>query len=375
MSKTLALLKELMSKHSLTPDDAGCQDILIKRLKAANFHIKELPFGNTQNFWAWHGATEPTIVFAGHTDVVPPGPDSQWQSPPFSPTEREGYLFGRGAADMKSGLSAMIVAAENFVAENPNHNGTIGFIVTSDEEGTALDGTKRVVDYLQEHNVKLNYCVVGEASSNKQLGDAIKIGRRGSMHGELTIFGKQGHIAYPHLADNPIHSSFQALQALANHEWDQGNTYFSPTSFQFYHIHSDAGADNVIPGILKAHFNFRFAPIHTAEQLQQQCHNILDQHQLNYKIDWRISGRPFFSGNGKLATVCSEAIQSICNIKPELNTYGGTSDGRFIATTGCEVVELGPVNESIHKVNEHIKIDDVEKLTKIYQRVLELLFQ
>lgn len=373
MSETLTLLKKLISKPSITPNDEGCQDILINRLKAAGFRIKQLPFGDTKNFWAWHGDGKPSIIFAGHTDVVPPGPEDQWQSPPFSPTEQDGYLFGRGAADMKSGLSAMIVAAENFVKENPNHNGTVGFIVTSDEEGRAVDGTKQVIDYLQQQNITFNYCVVGEASSNKQLGDAIKIGRRGSMHGELIIFGKQGHIAYPDLLENPIHRSFEALHALANTQWDQGNEYFAPTSFQFYSINSDAGADNVVPGSLKAYFNFRFAPIHTAEQLQQKCHEILDQHELNYKMNWRVSGHPFFSGNGKLADVCSKAIQDVCSIKPEPNTYGGTSDGRFIAPTGSEVVELGPVNESIHKVNEHIKINDIDKLTKVYQRVLELI--
>lgn len=373
MSETLMLLKELISKPSLTPNDKGCQDILINRLAAANFQIKKLTLNGVANFWARHGTQQPTIIFAGHTDVVPPGPEDQWESPPFSPTERNGYLFGRGAADMKSGLSAMVVAAENFVKENPAHKGTIGFIVTSDEEGHAIDGTKQVVNYLQQQNVTLNYCIIGEASSHKRLGDAIKIGRRGSMHGELTILGKQGHIAYPHLADNPIHGSLQALNTLAATKWDNGNDYFPPTSFQFYRVKADSGADNVIPNVLQVHFNFRYAPIHTAEQLQQKCQHILDQHKLNYEINWRVSAQPFFSGNGKLATVCSKAIQSICNIKTQPNTYGGTSDGRFIAPTGCEVIELGPVNDSIHKVNEHIKIDDINKLTQIYQRVLELL--
>ena len=374
MTTTLNLLKELISIPSVTPDDKGCQTLLINRLKSVGFQVHPLIIEGVTNFWAWHGSQQPTLVFAGHTDVVPPGAEDQWQSPPFSPSERDGYLYGRGAADMKSGLSAMVVAAENFVREHPDHKGTIGFIVTSDEEGPAINGTVKVVEYLQEQNIPLTYCVVGEASSNKQLGDAIKIGRRGSMHGKLLIHGKQGHIAYPNLADNPMHRSFQALHELTKIQWDEGNEHFTPTSFQFNYIHSDAGAANVIPGTLKTHFNFRYAPIHTAEQLQKRCHQVLDQHGLKYDLEWNISSRPFFSGNGTLAQTTAQAIQDICQIQTEPNTYGGTSDGRFIAQTGCEVIELGPVNDSVHKVNENIRIEDIEKLTRIYQRLLELIF-
>ena len=373
MSATLTLLKELIRQASITPTDADCQTILMTRLTKAGFQTKPLLQNKVHNLWAWHGSGEPTFIFAGHTDVVPPGAEDQWDFPPFVPTEHNGYLYGRGATDMKSGLSAMIVAAENFVKNNPHHKGTLGFIITSDEEGPAVDGTQKVVDYLQQQNIPLHYCVVGEASSNQQLGDAIKIGRRGSMYGELIIFGKQGHIAYPHLSDNPIHRSFQALDALAKTTWDTGNKHFTPTSFQIYKVHADGGAANIIPNTLKVYFNFRYAPIHPVDKLQQQCQHILNQYQLKYDLQWNVSSLPFFSGNGKLATVCSQAIQDICHIHTVPNTYGGTSDGRFIAPTGCEVIELGPVNESAHKVNEHIKIADLNKLTQVYQRILELM--
>ncbi len=375
MNETLTLLKQLIQCPSLTPNDADCQKILIQRLKTAGFQCESLPFGNVQNFWAWHGSSSPTIVFAGHTDVVPPGDEKAWRTPPFTPTERDGYLYGRGSADMKSGLSAMVIAAENFIKQNPHHKGTIGFIVTSDEEGPATHGTKKVVDHLQKKKISLNYCVVGESTSNETLGDAIKIGRRGSMYGELTVLGKQGHIAYPHLADNPIHRCFQALDALAKTTWDQGNEHFTPTSFQIYNIHSDAGAQNVIPGILTTQFNFRYAPIHTTEQLQQKCEAILKQHKLDYQLKWCVSSQPYYSGNGKLANACQQAIQEICGITAEPNTYGGTSDGRFLAHTGCEVVELGPVNKSAHHVNENTKIADLEKLATVYQRILELILR
>lgn len=374
MMDTLDLLKTLIAKKSITPDDAGCQNLLIDTLQSAGFQIKKLPFGDVNNVWAWHGETQPTLAFAGHTDVVPPGPENEWLSPPFTPTERGGFLYGRGAADMKSGLAAMITAAIQYVNDNPQHPGTIGFIITSDEEGDAINGTTKVVDYLQEQNITLDYCIVGEATSEKQCGDAIKIGRRGSLHGILTIIGKQGHIAYPQLADNPIHRSFQALDELAKTQWDTGDEFFSPTSFQIHTAEAGTGASNVIPGTFSIKFNFRFAPVCTAESLQEKTQAILDQHGLNYTLDWHLSSKPFFSGNKQLARHCVTAIQDICDITPDLNTKGGTSDGRFIAPTGCEVVELGPVNASIHKVNEHIKTNDVEKLRAVYQRILELVF-
>lgn len=372
MIETLQLVKQLIERPSITPHDAGCQEILMNRLTSAGFQCKSLPFEEVTNFWAWHGEEQPSLIFVGHTDVVPPGDENQWQSPPFTPTEKDGYLYGRGATDMKSGLAAMIVAAENFVKRHPKHEGCIGFIVTSDEEGSAKNGTQKVVGYLRKKNIKLNYCIVGEASSNQILGDAVKIGRRGSMYGELTIIGKQGHIAYPHLADNPIHRSFQAFNALTKTEWDQGNDHFTPTSFQFYSIEAGAAA-NVIPAMLTAKFNFRFAPIHAPEALQQKLEKILHQNQLNYKIRWDIPSPSFFSGNGKLAALSRQAIKEICHLDTELSTYGGTSDGRFIAPTGCEVVELGPVNQTAHRINENTRIIDLEKLSEIYFRILELL--
>lgn len=374
MNETLTLLKKLIACRSITPHDAGCQDILISRLQSAGFHIERLPFENVENFWAWHGDSQPTLIFAGHTDVVPPGDESQWTASPFEPVEKDGYLYGRGSVDMKSGLSAMAIAAINFVQQNPDHPGTIGFIVTSDEEGPALHGTQRVVSELQKKGFSFHYCIVGEATSNHQLGDAIKIGRRGSLYGDLTIIGKQGHIAYPHLAENPIHRAFQAFDALAQMEWDQGNQHFTPTSFQFYRIHSDGGASNVIPQQLKAYFNFRYAPVHSTEQLQQKCEGILKKYGLNYELKWDASSLPYYSGYGKLAQICSQVIEEMCDIKTEPNTYGGTSDGRFIAQTGCEVVEFGPVNTTAHHINENIRVDDLKKLTQIYERILERTF-
>ncbi|MFW0094682.1 MAG: succinyl-diaminopimelate desuccinylase [Coxiella endosymbiont of Haemaphysalis qinghaiensis] len=373
MSETLKLLKQLIKRPSITPNDAGCQDILIKYLISTGFQYERLPFAEVNNLWAWHGKNPPLMIFAGHTDVVPPGDEVQWQSPPFAPTEKNGYLYGRGAADMKSGLAAMVVAAQKFVKQYPNHNGTIGFIITSDEEGQAKNGTRKVVEYLQRKNIKMDYCIIGEASSNEVLGDAIKIGRRGSLHGYLTIFGKQGHIAYPHLADNPIHRSFQALDALVKTTWDKGNDYFTPTSLQFYHIEADGGAANIIPEKLKTKFNFRFAPIYSLEALQKKLETILTQHQLKYAIQWDISRQPFFRSNGKLAAVTRQAIKEICRRETETNTYGGISDSQFLAATGCEVVEVGPVNKTIHHVNENISIIDLDKLSEIYFQILKAI--
>ena len=373
MSETLKLLRQLIKRPSITPNDAGCQDILIEYLVSAGFQYERLPFAEVSNLWAWHGKSSPLLVFAGHTDVVPPGDEEQWQSPPFTPTETNGYLYGRGAADMKSGLAAMMVAAQKFVKQYPNHNGTIGFIITSDEEGEAKNGTRKVLEYLQKKNIKMDYCIVGEATSNEVLGDAIKIGRRGSLHGYLTILGKQGHIAYPYLADNPIHRSFQVFDALIKTTWDQGNDCFTPTSFQFYHIEADGGATNVIPGKLKAKFNFRFAPIHSHEALQKKFETILAQYQLKYVIQWNVSRQPFFKGDSKLAVITRQVIKEICQRETEPNTHGGTSDGQFFATTGCEVVELGPVHKTVHQVNEHTSIADLDKLSEVYFEILKAI--
>ncbi len=371
--KTLALLKQLIERPSMTPQDKGCQDIIAERLRAMEFQIVRLPFGDIDNLWAYHGTGEPSIIFVGHTDVVPPGDHAAWHTPPFVPTEQDGYLYGRGAADMKSGLSAMVVGVEEFIARHPDHAGTIGFMITSDEEGVAEQGTKKIVDYLTAENVPLNYAIVGEASSCKQLGDVMKIGRRGSMYGHLTILGKQGHIAYPDLADNPIHHSFLACQALIREPWDTGNAFFPPTSLQLYSMHSDAGASNIIPGQLDLKFNFRFSPIYEAADLQRRCEAILDKFPLNYTLKWKITSQPFLSGYGKLATVCEQAVHHFCGIKSEPKTDGGTSDGRFLAEVGCEVVELGPINATAHQVNECVAIADLQRLTDIYQHSLELL--
>lgn len=370
MSDTLKLLKQLIERPSITPHDAGCQDILIQHLTSKGFQYERLPFSEVNNLWAWHGKSSPLVIFAGHTDVVPPGDETQWVSPPFTPAEKNGYLYGRGAADMKSGLAAMVVAAQKFIKQYPDHNGTIGFIITSDEEGLAKNGTRKVVEYLQKKNIKIDYCIVGEASSNKTLGDAIKIGRRGSLYGYLTIFGKQGHIAYPNLADNPIHCCFQAFDILAKTTWDQGNDYFTPTSLQFYHIEADGGATNIIPSKLTAKFNFRFSPIQSPEILQKKFEMILDKQKLKYEIKWNLSRQPFFSGNGKLAAITCETIKEIYQRETEPNTYGGTSDGQFLAAAGCEVVELGPVNKTAHQVNENIAIADLDNLSEIYFQIL-----
>jgi len=373
-SETLKLAEQLINVRSITPDDNACQDILIARLKKLGFTIKKLPSNDVSNFWACHGTGNPLFVFSGHTDVVPPGPEDKWTSPPFQATQRDGYLYGRGAADMKSSLAAMITATERFLKKQPKHKGSIGFIITSDEEGIATDGTVKVVNYLQSKNINIDWCLVGEATSSETVGDAVKIGRRGSLHGQLEVIGKQGHIAYPQQADNPIHRSFKALDKLAQMEWDQGNDFFNPTSFQIYNIDADTGATNIIPGTLKAKFNFRFAPTSTAETLQQRVHKIFDDHQLNYKIHWNLSSQPFLSKPGELIHATKQTIKEICDIDTHANTTGGTSDGRFIAPTGAEVIELGPSSQSIHQVDENIKIADLDILSQLYEGILQRLF-
>lgn len=373
MNETVALAEKLINVPSITPNDHGCQDLIIEELKPLGFKIVNLKSNDVSNLWAVHGNSGPIFAFSGHTDVVPPGPENKWKTSPFSATSKDGFLYGRGAADMKGALTAMIIASKNFIKKNPNHKGSIAFMITSDEEGDGIDGTRKIVEYIKRENIKIDWCLIGEASSNEQLGDAIKVGRRGSLHGELQVIGKQGHIAYPQLADNPIHRSFKALDALTQIEWDQGNEYFTPTSLQIYNINADTGASNVIPGSLTARFNFRFAPTSDPEHLKVRVHKIFDDHGLHYRIHWKLSSNPFLSKHGLLTQACIDSIQKICGIETLPNTTGGTSDGRFIIETGCEIVELGAVSNCIHQINEHIRIDDLNTLTRIYEDVLQRL--
>ena len=373
MSQALELTQQLIACPSLTPDDAGCQEILIARLKAVGFEITSFPFADTTNLWARHGKNAPLLVWVGHTDVVPPGPLTRWTSDPFKPEIRDGYLYGRGATDMKSGLAAMVCAAEAFVTSYPNHSGSIAFLITSDEEGHSLNGTVKVVEHLINNGETIDWCLVGEASCEQRLGDTIKVGRRGSLNGVLTIFGQQGHIAYPLLADNPIHRALPALLELSTTQWDQGNEVFQPTSFQISNFQAGTGANNVIPGELKLLFNFRYSPVVTAEDLQQRVETILESHALKYELNWRVSAQPFFTPQGELLAAVREAVGEITGVNPHLSTVGGTSDGRFIAPTGAQVVEFGPCNSTAHQINEHIKVVDLEKLRQVYLRVLEIL--
>ena len=369
-AEAIALTKALIARPSVTPRDADCQTMMIERLQAIGFQCESLRFGEVDNFWATRGETGPTLVFAGHTDVVPTGPEASWDTAPFDPIEKDGYLFGRGAADMKASLAAMVVAAEAFIAGHPDHSGRLGFLITADEEGPAVDGTTKVVETLRNRGEKLDWCVVGEPSSVDQLGDTIKNGRRGSLNGVITVRGIQGHIAYPHLADNPIHHAFAALNALADEAWDQGNDFFDPTSLQFSNINAGTGATNVIPGELTAVFNIRFSTEITDVELRQRCESILRAHQLHFDIEWSLSGNPFLTEPGALVQAVSESIEEVVGVTTELSTSGGTSDGRFIATLGTQIVELGPINASIHQRNEHVKIDDIPKLTKIYHGIM-----
>lgn len=370
-SPTLELAIELLSEPSITPNDADCQKLLANRLAPLGFTIESMNKGNVTNLYARRGTTEPFLLFAGHTDVVPPGPVERWTSPPFLPTIRDGKLYARGAADMKSSLAAMVVACEQFIQEHPNHKGSIGFLITSDEEGQAIDGTRYVVEELIKRQEKITYCVVGEASSENQFGDTIKVGRRGSLSGELTIFGKQGHIAYPHKADNPIHKSLAALDKIAKTVWDKGNEHFPPTSLQMSNIHAGTGANNVIPNSLEVSFNFRFSNEVTPEKLQQQVHAILDDHGLQYKLNWHLSGETFLSKLGALYDSTKKAIQKVTQLETTPSTTGGTSDGRFIIKTGCEILEIGPINESIHKIDEHIGVAELDRLTAVYLEILK----
>ena len=373
MSATIELAKDLISRASVTPEDKGCQSIMIERLEKVGFTIHSLPFSGVENFWATHGSSGPVFAFAGHTDVVPVGIESAWQTKPFEPIIIDGMLYGRGAADMKGSLASMLVATENFVTENPNHPGTIGFLITSDEEGPAINGTVKVVEYLQKNNQKVDYCLVGEPSSTKTLGDVIKNGRRGSLNAWLTVKGKQGHIAYPQLANNPIHLAMPALNSLCNEAWDNGNEYFPATSFQFSNIHSGAGVTNVIPGEVEVVFNFRYSTETTFEQIKDRVLQILDEHRLDYDIEWQHSGFPFLTPKGALVSACADAIMTVNGVETKLSTSGGTSDGRFISQMDAQVVELGPLNATIHQVNECVSVDDLENLTLVYCQVLKYI--
>ncbi|MCD9543659.1 succinyl-diaminopimelate desuccinylase [Photobacterium carnosum] len=369
-SPVITLAKDLMSRPSVTPEDAGCQTVMIKRLQALGFIIETMVFEDTTNLWARRGTQAPLFVFAGHTDVVPSGPVNQWHTPPFEPTIIDGYLHGRGAADMKGSLACMIIAIERFIAENPNHSGSIALLITSDEEGPFINGTTRVIDTLEARNEKIDMCIVGEPSSTHAVGDIVKNGRRGSITGDLIVKGIQGHVAYPHLANNPIHKALPALAELATTHWDNGNDFFPPTSFQIPNVAAGTGASNVIPGQFNVQFNFRFSTELTDVDIKRRVHSILDAHDLDYDLKWTLSGHPFLTDSGTLVDAVVEAITEINHIPPQLLTTGGTSDGRFIACTGAQVVELGPVNATIHKVNECVKVSDLEKLTTMYQRIL-----
>jgi succinyl-diaminopimelate desuccinylase len=378
MTPTLALACQLIEQPSVTPHDADCQQIMMQRLSAIGFACREMPFGDVKNFWAVHGCSPeqkagPLFCFAGHTDVVPTGDETHWHSAPFKATIKDGYLYGRGAADMKGSLAAMVTACERFLSAHPDHNGRIAFLVTSDEEGIAIDGTVKVVQQLQAENTSIDWCLVGEPSSSKVTGDVIKNGRRGSLGATLTVKGIQGHVAYPHLARNPIHEAATALAELSAETWDNGNEFFPATSFQISNIHAGTGATNVIPGILDAHFNFRFSTELTEEKVRARTEAILQKHKLDYEIVWALSGQPFLTDRGALVDATVAAIREVNGLETELSTAGGTSDGRFIAPTGAQVIELGPVNATIHKVDENTHIGELEQLSQMYEIILEKL--
>lgn len=374
LSPTVQLACDLIAQPSVTPEDAHCQPMMIKRLEAIGFKVEKLRFEDVDNFWAVRGESGPILAFAGHTDVVPTGDLGKWDTEPFEPTIKDGMLYGRGAADMKGSLAAMITACESFVERHPNHTGRIAFLITSDEEGPAINGTVKVVEWLEARNEKIKWCLVGEPSSTEQVGDIIKNGRRGSLGAELTVRGVQGHVAYPHLAVNPIHMVAPALAELASEVWDNGNDFFPPTSFQVSNINSGTGATNVVPGEAHVIFNFRFSTELTAEILKERTHAILDKHKVDYDVKWNLSGQPFLTAEGELVAAAVNAIKLVTGRDTELSTAGGTSDGRFIAPTGAQVLELGPLNATIHQINECVSVEDLDTLSEIYTAMLtELL--
>jgi succinyl-diaminopimelate desuccinylase len=369
----IELLCDLVHRQSVTPEDAGCQCVLIERLEACGFDCETMIFGDVTNLWARRGTKSPVLCFAGHTDVVPPGDLSEWNSDPFVPTFKDGLIYGRGTADMKGGLASMVVAVEQFLADNEDHNGSLALLITSDEEGRAREGTLKVMDTLMAREEAIDWCVIGEPSSEKELADLVRVGRRGSLSGMLTVNGIQGHVAYPQLADNPIRRFAPVLAELYEIEWDRGNEYFPPTSFQVVDIRSGIGAPNVTPAELSARFNFRYSTEWNHESLKKRVHEIIDAHDIDYDLKWHLSGEPFLTNPGKLIDAVVQSVSEHTGKAPELSTGGGTSDGRFISPAGADVVELGPVNASIHKINEHVKADDVVRLTGMYRRIIELL--
>jgi succinyl-diaminopimelate desuccinylase len=373
MSDTLELAKDLISRVSVTPEDGGCQKLIAERLEKIGFRAEHLCFSEVDNLWITHGNGAPYLIYVGHTDVVPTGPLESWTSDPFQPVIRDGFLYGRGTADMKGSVACMVTALERYIKDHADHKGTVGMLLTSDEEGPSIDGTRRVVDYLNSKNIKIDWCLVGEPTCVKSVGDVIKNGRRGSLGATLKVYGVQGHVAYPHLASNPIHLVSPALAELCNTVWDNGNEFYPPTSFQISNIHGGTGADNVIPGYVDIMFNFRFSTEVTHEELRNRVEKILDNHQLSYDINWKLSGEPFLTPKGKLLDAVIASVKEITGINPEISTSGGTSDGRFIAPTGAEVVELGPVNASIHKIDENVKVEDLDTLSGIYEKILETM--
>ena len=370
MSDTLELLIDLIKKPSVTPDDAGCQDYIVGRLQGLNFKEERLNFNDTQNLWLKRGNEKPLFTFLGHTDVVPPGPLEAWVSPPFEPTIRDGKLYGRGAADMKGGIASFMTAVERFVAKYPDHAGSIGILLTSDEEGAATNGVVKVMEVFERRQEKIDWCLVGEPSSDKKMGDVIRVGRRGSLCAKLTVIGIQGHVAYPELADNPIHSFAPALKELTEEVWDHGNVFFPPTSLQVSNINSGTGAENIIPGSAEVQFNLRFCTELNEDIIKQRTCAILDKYDFKYDLQWRLSGNPFLTEKGALIDATHAAIKTVTGFETLDDTGGGTSDGRFIAPTGAQVLELGPLNESIHKINEHVAVEDLEILSAIYEQIL-----